>query len=83
MSTTSTVLNVEDTPENRALVRRILESEDYRVVDAVNALEGIKKAIEINPDLILMDINLPDLDGFTAVTRIRSYEHLKNVPIIA
>jgi len=83
MSTSPTVLNVEDTPENRALVRRILESEDYQVVDAVNALEGIKKAVELNPDLILMDINLPDLDGFTAVTRIRSYAHLKNVPIIA
>jgi signal transduction histidine kinase len=83
MSATPTVLNVEDTPENRHLVRRILESEDYQVVDAENALEGIKKAVEIRPDLILMDINLPDLDGFTAVTRIRSYPHLKHVPIIA
>jgi len=83
MSATPTVLNVEDTPENRHLVRRILESEDYQVVDAENALEGIKKAVEIRPDLILMDINLPDLDGFTAVTRIRSYAHLKHVPIIA
>jgi signal transduction histidine kinase len=77
------VLNVEDTPENRELVRRILESEDYQVVEAENALEGIKKAVEIGPDLILMDINLPDLDGFTAVTRIRSYAHLQTVPIIA
>ena len=78
-----TILNVEDTHENRELVRRILESEGYRVVDAVNALQGIEKAREINPDLILMDINLPDLDGFTAVTRIRSYSHLKSVPILA
>ena len=83
MNSARVVLNVEDTPENRHLVRRILESQDYRVVDAENALEGIKKAVEINPDLILMDINLPDLDGFTAVTRIRSYEHLRAVPIIA
>ncbi|RME71692.1 MAG: response regulator, partial [Chloroflexi bacterium] len=74
---------VEDTPENRQLVRRILESQNYRVVDAVTALEGIRKAAEINPDLILMDINLPDLDGFTAVTRIRSFPHLRHVPIIA
>ena len=72
MNGPQTILNVEDTPENRDLVRRILESEGYRVVDAVNALEGIEKAVEIHPDLILMDINLPDLDGFTAVTRIRS-----------
>lgn len=83
MSTPQTILSVEDTPENRSLIRRILESEGYRVVDAVNALEGIEKAVEVNPDLILMDINLPDLDGFTAVTRIRSYPHLKSVPILA
>lgn len=83
MSTPRTILNVEDTPENRALIRRILESEGYQVVDAVNALEGIEKAINVKPDLILMDINLPDLDGFTAVTRIRSYTQLKTTPILA
>lgn len=83
MSTPTTILNVEDTPENRILVRRILESQGYQVVDAVTALEGIKKAVEICPDLILMDINLPDLDGFTAVTRIRSFAQLTTVPIIA
>jgi signal transduction histidine kinase len=78
-----TVLNVEDVPENRNLVRRILESAGYQVVDAINAMEGIEKANQIRPDLILMDINLPDLDGFTAVTRIRSFSRLANVPIIA
>lgn len=83
MSTSTTILNVEDTHENRILVRRILESQGYQVVDAVSALEGIKKAVEIRPDLILMDINLPDLDGFTAVTRIRSFAQLTTVPIIA
>ncbi len=83
MDTTRTVLNVEDIDENRTLVRRILESEGYQVVDAINALEGIEKAQTLQPDLILMDINLPDLDGFTAVTRIRSYTQLKQTPIIA
>ncbi len=83
MSTSPTVLNVEDTPENRNLVRRILESEGYQVVDAETAMEGIEKAVALHPDLILMDINLPDLDGFTAVTRIRSFAHLNTVPIIA
>lgn len=81
--TSPTILSVEDTMENRILVRRILESQGYQVIDAVNALEGIKKAVEIKPDLILMDINLPDLDGFTAVTRIRSFPQLTTVPIIA
>jgi signal transduction histidine kinase len=52
-------------------------------MDAENALEGIEKASNLRPDLILMDINLPDLDGFTAVTRIRSFSHLNTVPIIA
>lgn len=83
MSVPFTILNVEDTPDNRNLIRRILESDGYRVVDAENALSGIEKAVQISPDLILMDINLPDLDGFTAVTRIRSYEKLKKVPILA
>lgn len=83
MSQSATILNVEDTPENRLLVRRILESRGYKVIDAVNALEGIQKATEIQPDLILMDINLPDLDGFTAVTRIRSFPQLTTIPIIA
>lgn len=83
MSTPFTVLNVEDIVENRILVRRILESEGYQVVDAVNGIEGIEKANQLKPDLILMDINLPDLDGFAAVTRIRSYKDLNNIPIIA
>ncbi|HEX9926856.1 MAG TPA: response regulator [Anaerolineae bacterium] len=81
MSGPPVILNVEDTLESRQLVRRVLESEGYRVIDAVNALEGIEQAIKVQPDLILMDINLPDLDGFTAVTRIRGY--LRTVPIIA
>ncbi|MBN1221157.1 MAG: hybrid sensor histidine kinase/response regulator [Anaerolineae bacterium] len=80
---TPIILNVEDVAENRHLTRRILESAGYRVADAENALQGIEKAKELRPDLILMDINLPDLDGFTAVTRIRSFSHLRTVPIIA
>ena len=78
-----TILNVEDLQNNRDLVRRILESQGYKVVDAVNGLEGISKAQEIKPDLILMDINLPDLDGFSVVTKIRSYSPLAKTPIIA
>jgi signal transduction histidine kinase len=83
LSTRPLILNVEDISANRILVRRILESEGYRVEDAVTAIEGIEKASEIEPDLILMDINLPDLDGFAAVTRIRSISHLARIPIIA
>jgi len=78
-----TVLHVEDLKNNRELVRRILESRKYTVIDAVNGLEGIQKAIVIVPDLILMDINLPDLDGFSVVTRLRNHPPLASVPIIA
>jgi len=83
MSTPPIILNVEDVDESRNLIRRILESAGYQVIDAENAMEGIEKANKFKPDLILMDINLPDLDGFTAVTRIRSFSHLGTVPIIA
>lgn len=83
MNMAQTILNVEDIEENRMLVKRILESEGYHVVDAVSALEGIEMARTVEPDLILMDINLPDLDGFTAVTRIRGFAKLQAVPIIA
>lgn len=83
MEKTFTILNVEDLQNNRDLVRRILESRGYRVVDAENGLEGIAKAIEIRPDLILMDINLPDLDGFSVVTKIRSHPKLEATPIVA
>ena len=78
-----TILNVEDLQNNRDLVRRILESRGYEVVEAVNGLEGIAKAVEVKPDLILMDINLPDIDGFSAVTKIRSHHDLANTPIVA
>lgn len=80
---TFTILNVEDLAHNRDLVRRILESQGYQVVDAPNGLEGISKAIELKPDLILMDINLPDLDGFSVVTKIRNHPQLAKTPIIA
>ncbi len=83
MAESYTILHVEDLKNNRELVRRILESRGYTVVDAVNGLEGIQKAIAIQPDLILMDINLPDLDGFSVVTRLRNHPPLASVPIIA
>jgi len=78
-----TILSVEDLQSNRDLVRRILESQGYQVIDAINGLEGIAKAIELKPDLILMDINLPDLDGFSVVTKIRGHPQLAKIPIIA
>lgn len=83
MTVPLTILNVEDIQENRELVRRILEARGYQVVEAENAREGIAKAKAVRPALILMDINLPDIDGFSAVTKLRSYPELAHIPIIA
>lgn len=78
-----TILYVEDNPENKLLVRRVLEAQGYRVVDADDGLSGIRMAQEIQPDLILMDINLPGMDGYEAATKIKSIPSLRHVPIVA
>jgi two-component system cell cycle response regulator DivK len=74
---------VEDNPDNRLLVRRVLEAEGYRVIEAEHALTGIELAQAERPDLILMDINLPDMDGFEATVRLRELEGFQDVPILA
>jgi CheY-like chemotaxis protein len=77
------ILYIEDTPENLLLVARVLLVEGFEVVGAASAREGIKLAQEINPDLILMDISLPEMDGLTATARMREIEVLSDVPILA
>ncbi len=76
------VLHIEDEPDIQELVTRFLE-EKYTVASASSGLEGIKKAQEFQPDLILMDLQLPSMSGYEATTRIRSIEDLKSVPIVA
>ncbi len=78
-----TILYVEDNPDNKILVRRVLEAHGYSVVDADDGLSGIRLAQEIKPDLILMDINLPGMDGYEAATKIKSIPALRHVPIVA
>ena len=77
------ILYVEDNELNRLLVRRLLEPHGYIVIEAVNGISGVKIAEQEVPDLILMDINLPLMDGHAATTRIKSLERLANVPIVA
>jgi two-component system cell cycle response regulator DivK len=79
----ATILYIEDDFRNRVLVRRILEAYGYAVVEAESGREGLKKAEEIIPDLILMDINLPEMDGYEATARLKKIEALDKVPIIA
>ena len=79
----STILYVEDNPDNRMLVRRILMAENYKLLEATNAVQAINLLETTTPDLILMDINMPDMDGYTLTTRIRSMSGLERVPILA
>jgi len=78
-----TILYVEDNPDNRMLVKRILNAENYKLLEATNAVQAINLLETTTPDLILMDINMPDMDGYTLTTRIRSMPGLGRVPILA
>ena len=77
------VLVVEDNSDNRILITDILESLDYEVIVAEDGELGVKMAGEVNPDLILMDLSLPKMDGWTATSKIKSQEHLAQIPVIA
>jgi two-component system cell cycle response regulator DivK len=77
------ILYIEDNPGNRMLVRRILLVEDYDVFEAEDGPTGIEIALREKPDLILMDMNLPDLDGYELTRRMRAIPELATVPIIA
>lgn len=79
----ATILYIEDNPENRILVQRVLTAEGYTVVQAEHANTALKWLQENRPDLILMDINMPDIDGYTLTARIRQMEGMEQVPIIA
>jgi two-component system cell cycle response regulator DivK len=77
------ILYIEDDLQNRVLVRRILEASDFAVIEAENGIVGLRLAQEITPDLILMDINLPEMDGYEVTSRLKAIESLTHVPIIA
>jgi two-component system cell cycle response regulator DivK len=79
------ILYIEDNPDNMMLVRRALESRGYKLIPAMTGLEGVSTAEQQDVDLILLDINLPDIDGYEVAKRLRnSSKHtLAYVPIIA
>lgn len=76
------ILYIDDDAGNRELVSSILTAGGYNYLEAVNGLEGIEKAIACRPNLILMDINMPGLDGFETTTRLKGMDEFKDVPII-
>ena|ERR1044071_8508544 len=78
-----TILVVEDFEDNRFMMRRLLEMSGYRVVEAVNGEQAVEAAERERPDLILMDLSLPKLDGLAATRRIREQAGAARVPIVA
>jgi two-component system cell cycle response regulator DivK len=78
-----TILYVEDNPDNRMLVRRVLLSEDYSLIEAKDAGEALAMLKTNQPDLILMDINMPDMDGYTLTAQIKAMNGFERVPILA
>ena len=83
MSQDPCILYVEDNIANRLLVRRVLEASGYTVIEAENAQNAFECIAENTPDLILMDINMPDIDGYTLTRKLKQMPSVKNVPIIA
>jgi two-component system cell cycle response regulator DivK len=77
------ILYVEDNPGNRMLVRRILEAEGHTIREAVDGPSGLEMAAQERPDLILLDINLPEIDGYDLAKRMRAMPNLEGVPILA
>ena len=78
-----TVLLIEDNEQNRYLVTFLLESDGYRVVLAEEGVRGIELARELKPDVILLDIQLPRMDGYAVARALRIIDELRGVPIIA
>ncbi|HYN25245.1 MAG TPA: response regulator [Pyrinomonadaceae bacterium] len=77
------VLLVEDTEDNRIMMRRLLELSGYEVSEAINGVEAVRAAENETPNVILMDLSLPVVDGLSATRRIRQLPDLARVPIIA
>lgn len=77
------VLVVEDYQDAREMYSAYLQFSGYRVAEATNGLEAIEKTLELMPDIILMDLALPKIDGWEATKRLKSDERTKHIPIVA
>src|SRR5690349_17846554 len=83
MTPMTRILHIEDDPANRLLVRKLLQSAGHEVIDAADGLEGVRLACAERPDLVLVDLNIPGLDGFEVALRLRGEASLAGVPIVA
>jgi two-component system cell cycle response regulator DivK len=78
-----TVLIVEDNPNNRMIMRDMMEVQGHRTLEAVDGPAGLDMAVRHRPDLILMDVQLPGMDGYEVTRRLKAQEETKGIPIIA
>ncbi|MGZ9167020.1 MAG: response regulator [Anaerolineales bacterium] len=81
--TKGTILYIEDNADNRMLVRRILHAEAYKFTEAKNASDALDSLRTERPNLILMDINMPDMDGYTLTAKIKAMPGFERIPILA
>ena len=79
----STILIVEDNAKNMKLARDVLQAKGYATLEAVNGEDGVRLALQHKPDLVLMDIQLPDINGIEAFRRIRANADTAAIPIVA
>jgi CheY-like chemotaxis protein len=77
------ILIIEDNEDNFQLVRFLLERDGFEVISAVNGREGVETAIREKPDLILMDLSMPEMDGWTAAQKIKAEPETKAIPLLA
>jgi two-component system, cell cycle response regulator DivK len=77
------ILVVEDQPDNRKILRDVFARTDYEIIEAENGEEALAAIAKARPDLILMDIQLPIMDGYTATRRIKADPALRSIPIVA
>ncbi len=80
---TKRILVVEDQEDNRQIIRDMLSTSDYQITEAENGEEALAAVAKQRPDLILMDIQMPVLDGYEATRRIKADPGLRSIPIIA
>ena len=79
---TARILVVEDQPDNRRIIRDLLTSAGYRLIEAEDGAAGVRLATSERPDLILMDVQLPVLDGYEATRQIKADPDLRSIPVI-
>jgi two-component system cell cycle response regulator DivK len=77
------ILVVEDNEDSRELVVKVLKNKGYQVIAAVDGEDAVEKAIAEKPDLILLDISLPKLDGYEVAKKLKSLEEFREIPIVA